>query len=75
MDTTTPQSTPGEIMTRPEAAAYLKVSKHTLDFWARQDMGPPYSRTGETRGRTFYERRQIDQWLESRRVRQGERRA
>jgi predicted DNA-binding transcriptional regulator AlpA len=76
MDTTTPHSTPSEIMTREEAAAYLKLSRHTLDSWARQDMGPPYSRTGETRGRTFYERREIDRWLEQRRVnRQGGQRA
>lgn len=39
-----------DLMTRPEAAKFLKVSPITMSIWAHQKRGPQYVRLGEGRG-------------------------
>lgn len=57
-----------EHLTREQAAAYLSVAPKTLARWAAQSRGPRYARSGDRRGRCWYAVRDLDAWLESRKV-------
>jgi excisionase family DNA binding protein len=48
-----------------EAANYLRVANRTLSRWRSLGVGPAYIRVG---GKIFYQRRDLDAWLEKRRV-------
>lgn len=65
---TTTMSPAGEILSRDEAAAFLRVAPATLQNWAAHGTGPRYSRSGDVRGRAFYRRADLLRWLESRAV-------
>jgi hypothetical protein len=60
-----------EQLTREQAAEYLSVAPGTLGRWAAQGRGPRYARSGDRRGRCWYARRDLDAWLESRKVSPG----
>jgi len=70
MSTTTTNSTSpaGEILSRDEAAEFLRVSPATLQNWAAHGTGPRYSRSGDVRGRTLYRRADLLRWVEARAV-------
>jgi excisionase family DNA binding protein len=53
-----------DIMTRPEAASYMKLPRRTLDAWAYRGEGPPFFKIGR---HTRYRRTDVDAWLETRR--------
>lgn len=56
------------ILTRKEAAAYLRISVRTLDKLA-QDGEIPYSKLGKgLRSRVVYQRRDLDAYVERSRV-------
>lgn len=72
MSTNTNTTSPaGEILSRDEAAVFLRVSPATLQNWAAHGTGPRYSRSGDVRGRTWYRRADLLLWLESRTVTTG----
>ncbi len=50
-----------DLLTRQEAAAYLKVSPRTLDMWRRENRGP---RSYKIVGRVYYLKPDIDSWLQ-----------
>jgi len=50
-----------ELLDRPEAAAFLRVNKRTLDRWELLRKGPPRIRMG---GLVRYRKSRILQWLE-----------
>jgi hypothetical protein len=66
--TNTSLSPAGEILSRNEAAVFLRVSPATLQNWAAHGTGPRYSRSGDVRGRAFYRRADLLRWLEARAV-------
>lgn len=69
MSTNTNTMSPaGEILSRDEAAVFLRVSPATLQNWAAHGTGPRYSRSGDVRGRTWYRRVDLLRWLEARAV-------
>ncbi len=43
-----------------ELAAFLRISRHTLDQWVHFGTGPPYYKVGRHRR---YRREDIDEWL------------
>lgn len=53
------------LLTVEEAAARLKVSKHTLNRWRVTGEGPPYIKSGPRLVR--YEQEAIDHWARDRR--------
>jgi len=57
-----------EVLSRDEAAAYLRVSPATLNNWAARGLGPRYSRSGAVRGRTLYRLADLRDWLHRRSV-------
>lgn len=62
---------PDELLTRAEAAVVLRVKPLTLARWAARGVGPSYSRSGRRRGRCVYSRRDLAEWIASRRVQPG----
>lgn len=54
---------PGEIMTRDEAAALLRVHAHTLDRWRYTNEGPPWHQPRGKRARVVYFRSELLAWL------------
>ena len=60
-----------EVLTRAQAAARLGLSERTLKRYALEHRGPRYSRTGDVRGRVMYRVADLVEWLEQRRVSQG----
>lgn len=48
-----------------EAAIYLRVGDRTLIRWRSLGVGPAYIRVG---GKIFYQKRDLDAWLEKHRV-------
>jgi hypothetical protein len=54
---------PGEIMTRDEAAALLRVHAHTLARWRYTDEGPPFHQPRGKRARVVYFRSELLAWL------------
>jgi hypothetical protein len=61
-------TTTGEILSRDEAARFLRVSVGTMSHWAATGTGPRFSRSGDVRGRAFYLRSDLLRWVESRSV-------
>lgn len=57
---------PSELMTREEAAAYLRRSPGTLANWAAQRKGPVYYR--QLDGAVVYAIEDMAEWLSSQRV-------
>lgn len=55
-----PSPPPGDTMSSDEAAAYLKVSRATLEQNRCHGKGPPYERAGR---RIVYRRSVVDEWL------------
>ncbi len=53
---------PGEIMTREEVAALLRVHVATLDRWHTDGEGPPRHQPGGKRARVFYLRSEVEAW-------------
>lgn len=49
-----------------EAAKYLRISERTLETWRQTGRGPEFSRAGRV---CLYTRRDLDDWVESRKVR------
>jgi Helix-turn-helix domain len=43
-----PQTDDDILLTRPEAAAYLRISVPTLELWWRRGVGPPGVRIGRS---------------------------
>ncbi len=69
MHTTNNDFTPaGEILSRDEAAQFLRISPATLCSWAATGTGPKFSRSGDVRGRALYLRGDLVRWVESRSV-------
>lgn len=64
--TGTPSRMPAELMTRDEAAAYLRRSPGTLANWAAQRKGPAYYR--QLDGAVVYAVEDMAEWLSSQRV-------
>jgi hypothetical protein len=58
-------------LSRREAAEFLNCSVGTLHRWAWRRTGPRYSRSGDVRGRVWYQLADLQEWLESRK-RHGE---
>jgi excisionase family DNA binding protein len=60
-----------EYISTEQAAEYLGVSVHTISSWRRGDenSGPAYTRLG---GKVVYLIADLDAWVESCRVEQGE---
>lgn len=56
-----------DIMGTKMAAGYLTMSYRTLDRWRGEGVGPPFSKGPGLRGRIFYRRADLDDWLASRR--------
>lgn len=54
------------LMTRPEAAQYLRLSDKTLARWAWSGKGPGYMKAG---GKVLYDAADLDAWLEGQRRR------
>jgi predicted DNA-binding transcriptional regulator AlpA len=55
---------PDELLTRPEAAAILKIDAHTLACWASLGRGPRFVKFGASRSAAVrYRRSEIDRWL------------
>lgn len=54
------------LMTRPEAAQYLRLSDKTLARWAWAGKGPGYMKAG---GKVLYDAADLDAWLEGQRRR------
>ncbi len=52
-----------ENMSVPEAAAYLRLSKSSLDRWRLTGEGPKFVKAGS---RIIYRRAELDGWLENR---------
>jgi excisionase family DNA binding protein len=50
-----------DLLTRPQAAAYLRVSTSTLARWAVLRENLPYRRVGK---RALYRRRDLDDFLD-----------
>jgi hypothetical protein len=63
-----PDATACRPLSRREAAEYLSISPLTLSRWAMRSKGPRYVRCGQVRGRALYEMRDLDAWLESRKI-------
>ncbi|WP_214853889.1 helix-turn-helix domain-containing protein [Arthrobacter sp. ISL-65] len=61
-----PSWMPSELMTREEAAAYLRRSPGTLANWAAQRKGPPYYR--QLDGAVVYAIEDLAEWLAAQRV-------
>ncbi len=53
------------LLTVEDAAARLKISKHTLNRWRGTGEGPPYIKSGPRLVR--YEEAEIDAWARERR--------
>ena len=53
-----------DLMTRPEAATFLKVSPITMSIWAHEKRGPEYVRLGSGRG-VRYKRSALTAFLDS----------
>jgi excisionase family DNA binding protein len=51
-----------DVATRPEVAAYTRISVPTLARWAMEGKGPKFRRAG---GRVLYMRADVLAWLES----------
>jgi predicted DNA-binding transcriptional regulator AlpA len=56
----TPPPETGTLLTTVEAAAFLRMSKHTLNGWRRNGHGPPWIRIGR---RIVYEQTTLTQWV------------
>jgi len=54
-----------KLLTRDEAAAYLGVSKITLDRITKERGFPALVRIGIGRGRVYINRERLDEWIES----------
>ena len=54
------------LLTRPEAAEYLRLSDKTLARWAWAGKGPGYMKAG---GKVLYDAADLDAWLEGQRRR------
>ena len=54
------------LMTRPEAAQYLRLSDKTLARWAWAGKGPSWMKAG---GKVLYDAADLDAWLEGQRRR------
>ncbi len=53
-----------DLMLIEEAAAYLKLSKSTLDQWRSNKTGPRFIRLGDTdRSKVAYRREDLDRWV------------
>jgi DNA-binding transcriptional MerR regulator len=52
------------IMTAEEVATMLRRSQNTLRYWRVSGVGPRYWRS---RGRVFYDRADVDAWLDAER--------
>lgn len=62
------QSTPiaaSEILTVKEAAAYVRLSKPTLDRLRVAGDGPKFAKLGMPGGAVRYRRADLDAWIES----------
>jgi hypothetical protein len=57
-----------ELLTAAEVAAILKVKPATLSTWRSNRDGPDFIRVGPSTRAIRYERRAIDDWIESQRV-------
>ena len=55
-----------KLLTRDEAAAYLGVSKVTLDKITRERGFPALVRIGIGRGRVYFNRERLDEWIDKR---------
>lgn len=51
-----------ELLTREEAAAYLRVSVSSLAHWSTSGLGPVFVRLGR---RAWYRQSVLDTWIES----------
>lgn len=61
-----------EILTTTEAAAYVRLSKPTMERFRLSGYGAPYVKLG---GAVRYRKSDLDAWLESRRIRSTSERA
>ena len=52
------------LMTRPEAAEYLRLSHKTLARWAWSGKGPAFIKAG---GKVLYDVADLDAWLDGQR--------
>jgi hypothetical protein len=50
-----------ELMTRPEAAEFLRITKGTLEKWAARGIGPPYILVGRN---AIYRKRDLLNWID-----------
>lgn len=53
------------LLTRKETAAYLKISAITLEYWAKNDKGPPLIRM---EGSIRYDKKDLENWLNSQKI-------
>ncbi len=51
------------LMTRSEAAQYVRRSVQSMRRWARGDVGPPFLKTPGQQGRCFYRVADLDAWI------------
>lgn len=56
------------VLTTPEAAAYCRLSKQTLERYRVTGDGPKFLKFGDANGAVRYNRADLDAWLNSRLV-------
>ncbi len=57
------QAPPGGLMTTPEAASYLRLSKSLIDKYRVFGGGPLFAKLG---GRIVYSKEDLDAWISAR---------
>lgn len=55
---------PERFLTRPEAAALMRLNTRTLGNLAAAGEGPPYLKTARLRGKCLYRESDVVAWLE-----------
>jgi phage terminase Nu1 subunit (DNA packaging protein) len=59
-----------EVWFTPDLAEFLRVSVPCVNSWVNQGIAPPFSRAGNQRGRRFWLRSRVLQWLHENEVEQ-----
>lgn len=63
LDRLAPPSSPGEVMTTVQAAAYMGLSKQQMEIWRCRGGGPVFVKLAR---RVRYRRNDLDAWLADR---------